>query len=123
MIACPNAEQLQSMLDEQLSGSEAMAVQGHAEVCSACRQALAELTGISPLSGAGIAKPEPRLLGDATQDIEPDAVFLGQLENNPPPSELSAQLGLDDLPRTAEWSGKRVILSSGSELNTNLGWL
>lgn len=72
MDHCPTADQLRRFLADELSASEASAVEAHLEECASCQQTLDQLTAAT-LSGA-----------DADGKCGSDSTFLRQLQHQPP---------------------------------------
>jgi serine/threonine protein kinase len=85
MNCCPSSQQLEQLLEEQLSEEEQGVIATHVSACAPCQAQLEQLTAVL---GAGLRTP--RDTGAASKTPEPD--FLHQLKRTPP---SPAQLGLD----------------------------
>ena len=75
MSRCPAPEQLDRLLDEQLSDYERRHVSAHVSECPACQEALERLTGAAVSCGSSAA------VSDATPN-EPLAPFLARLQES-----------------------------------------
>jgi serine/threonine protein kinase len=106
MNSCPSAQQLEQLLDEQLSADEYQALSAHVSDCELCQAALERLTAEmnavpeshSSVRGRDALPQEPGM----TEHVKE---FFGQLKQTPP---SPAQLGLDpadrETPLTAPWT-------------------
>jgi WD40 repeat protein/serine/threonine protein kinase/tetratricopeptide (TPR) repeat protein len=85
---CPSPEQLQRLLDEQLSEPEQAALSEHVDGCAACLAKLERLTAAT----SGIRSPTPSGQGQRARDQEQRKAgegqdFLDQLKQKPPSPE------------------------------------
>jgi hypothetical protein len=114
MNRCPSLEQLQRLLADQLSGSEAETLERHVESCAACQQALEQLTtagAASPtrpweLGAAGAPEPQPAR-GDG-----PDVAFVRQLEQAVPAGLGAPRHAAASLPPTLHAAPEPVAVPS-----------
>src|SRR5438105_1509006 len=95
MDSCPNAQQLQCLLTEQLAASEAEALEAHAEACAACQETLERVLGA--------ARPFPlgrdeQSTGDSPRAADPGEDFLRRLQERPPGKTLPAAEAADETP-------------------------
>src|SRR5262245_29681785 len=81
MNHCPSLAQLQQLLADALSASDAQLVEKHAAACLDCQQVLERLAGTDPI-------PQRTTVDDH------DAAFLRQLEAAPPWSPPCADSSL-----------------------------
>src|SRR5215831_10298737 len=82
---CPSSEQLEQLLEEELSEEEQRVIARHVDACPFCQAQLMERT-----AALGVGLRAPRNQGAESNTPEPD--YLHQLKRTPP---LPAQLGLD----------------------------
>jgi WD40 repeat protein len=88
MSACPSCEQLQQLLDEQLSEPERETLETHVETCTACQETLARLGAEGPGIDCRVLRrwrPEPVPVGDTD--------LARRLEDNPPCQSGSTFVG------------------------------
>jgi WD40 repeat protein/serine/threonine protein kinase len=87
MNHCPSAEQLQHLLNEQLSEAERAALAEHVDGCAQCLAQLEQLTA----AGSALRSPTPKSQGSGTRNQEQTTLdegkgFLEQLKQKPPSS-------------------------------------
>jgi serine/threonine protein kinase len=85
MNGCPSSQQLEQLLEDQLSEAEQGVIATHVSACASCQAQLEKLTATL---GAGLRTPRHQ----GAESETPKPAFLHQLKRTPPSPE---QLGLD----------------------------